>query len=331
MKGLTRREALAGATALGAVAVAGCVSSNDDDNTENPESDESQDNGGTTQENGEDNQGPEKTELELVGTALAATDGSCGSGDQVEASVTDGDITLSGKVPVSNPCHEAVLGDGTLEDGSLSITVGVESTSGDTETCALCLGVVDYEATLELSEELTDLSPLASLTVEHGGRSGETHTIEEAGVVSGRLSHRDSGSRDEESQDNGDGATGDDVTRAAVLADSIVTTDRGCTGNIPPSGEPERVAADEETTVTQQDNTVTVQGSLTASTPCHAAALERVSYDSGVLSLSVLAESNLDPNEMCVECLAELEYEATVEMADDVTVEDVSVTHIQAG
>jgi hypothetical protein len=312
MRELTRREALAGATALGAVAVAGCVSNSDDD--EDPASNDPETS--TSQDNGEDAGEEQETPLELLGTELTANDGSCGSGDQVEATVTDGDVTLSGKIPASNPCHEAVLRDGTMEDGSLSMTVEVESTSGEGESCAQCLGVVDYEATLEFSEDLTDLSALSSLTVEHGGRSGETHTIEEAGVVSGRVSLGEDGSRD--------GATGE-----AVLADSIVTTERGCTGNIPPSGELERESADEETSVSQSDNTVTVQGSLTASTPCHEANLERVSYDGGVLSLAVGTESNLDSDEMCVECLAELEYEATVEVADGVAVEDVSVAHIQ--
>ena len=319
MRTLTRREALAGATGLGAVAIAGCVSSNDDNEDDggdaansDPQSENDQENGGESRDNGD---GPE-TELELVGIELTETSGSCGSGDQVEASAVDGDITLSGKLPASNPCHEAVVRDGTMEDGSLSMTVAVESTSGENETCASCLGVVDYEATLEFSEELTDLSALSSLTVEHGGRSGVTHTIEEAGVVSGAGSRGDSGS-------------GDDAMEAAVLASSIVTTNRGCTGEIPPSDSPERIDADGETEFSQSDDTVTVDGSLVASTPCHEAYIDSVGYDSGTLSLTVGVESNTDPDELCVECLAEIEYEATVDVAEDVTVRSVSVDHIQ--
>ena len=315
MQKLTRREALAGATGLGAVAIAGCVSSNDDNEDNGGDaanSDPESENGGESRDNGDG----QETELELVGMELTETSGSCGSGDQVEASAVDGDITLSGKLPASNPCHEAVVRDGTMEDGSVSMTVAVESTSGENETCASCLGVVDYEATLEFSEELTDLSALSSLTVEHGGRGGATHTIEKTGVVSG------AGSR-------GDGDSGDDATEAVVLANSIVTTNRECTGEIPPTGSPERVDADRETEFSQSDDTVTVDGSLVASTPCHEAYIDSVGYDSGTLSLTVGVESNTDPDELCVECLAEIEYEATVEVAEDVTVQSVSVSHIQ--
>jgi len=328
MRELTRREALAGATTLGAVAVAGCVSSGGDDDTGNTDetgADDSQDSGDIgedndepEQDNGEESQEPQESPLELVGTEVTATNGSCGSGDQVEASVTDGDVTLSGKIPASNPCHAAVIEDQSMEDGSVSMTVGLESASGDTEVCPSCLGVIDYEAVLEFSEDLSDLSALDSLTVEHGGRSEETHTIEEAGVVSGRRSR------------GGDGS-GDDAVDRAVLADSIATTDRGCTSNLPPSDEPERAEADDETEVTQEDNTVTVQGSVAARTPCHEAVLDQVSYDSGVLSLTVATESNLETGEVCMECLAEIKYEATVDVAEDVTVEEVSVTHIQPG
>ena len=317
MQKLTRRDALAGATGLGAVAIAGCVSGSDDNEggdaaNSDPDPENDQENGGESRDNGDE----QETELALVGMELTETSGSCGSGDQVEASVVDGDIILSGKLPASNPCHEAVVSNGTMEDRSLSMTVGVESTSGEDETCASCLGVVDYEATLEFSEELTDLSMLSALTVEHGGRSGETHTIEEAGVVSG------AGSR-------GDGSSGDNGMETPVLANAIVTTNRGCTGEVPPSGSPERVGADEETEFSQSENTVTVEGSLVASTPCHEAYIDRVGYDSGTLSLTVGVESNTDPDELCVECLAEIEYEATVDVAEDVTVQSVSVSHIQ--
>jgi hypothetical protein len=205
--------------------------------------------------------------------------------------------------------------EGTLEDGSLSVTVAAESTSGD-DLCASCLGVVDYEGRLEFSQELTDLSGLTNITVEHGGRSGETHTIEQIGVMSGDVSGTEDGS-------------GDDATETAVLADSIVTTERGCTSDVPPSGGPERAEADEEREFSQSNNTITIQGSVTAPTPCHEAYIDSVSYENGVLSVTVGAESNLDPDQVCVECLAELEYEAAVEVDDDITVDAVSVSHIQ--
>jgi hypothetical protein len=83
---LTRREALSGATGLGAVAIAGCVSNNDDPDAANsdPDSENGQDNGNDTdaansdpdsesengQDNGaesQDNSDDQGTELELTG------------------------------------------------------------------------------------------------------------------------------------------------------------------------------------------------------------------------------------------------------------------------
>jgi hypothetical protein len=324
MRDLSRRDVLAGATALGAVALAGCVAENDDDetddpdNTSDPDNAESSDNGDDT---GSEPESASEPELELLETELTTASADCGSGDLVEATVTDGDLTLEGKLPASNPCHEAALDRATLEDGALSVAVRAAETTGEDETCMSCLGVVEYEGTLSFSADLTDLSTFESVTVEHGGTSGETHTIEEAGVVNGQVSR--SGDRSEGESDGG-------RVENTVLADSVVTTDRSCTGNIPPSGDPERVEASDRTEFTQTGSTVTVQGSLTASTPCHEAYVESVNYNDGELSLVVGAESNLDPGELCTECLADIQYEATVELAEGVSVDGVSVTHIEA-
>lgn len=307
MEELTRRDALAGATALGAVAVAGCVAS--DDSTDEPEN----------QTGPESNAAPDSADssgssLELRETSIETTETNCGSGDMVEASVTDGDLLLSGKLPVGNPCHEALLDVVTLESGVLSVSVRAESSS---EACTSCTGVVDYEGTLTFSQELSDLSAFDSVTVDHGGTSGETHVVEEAGVVSGQVSRGGAESSGEDPQ-------------STVLADSVVTTSRDCTGNIPPSSDPERVGADEETEFSRSDGTVTVEGAVTASTPCHEAYIENVDYTDGQVSLVVGVRSNLDEDELCTECLAEIRYRATVEIAEAATVSDVSVTHIEA-
>jgi hypothetical protein len=320
MRELTRRDALASATALGAVVVAGCVADNDGDEDDNgADNPDSEPNASSDPDTGGDNGSEQDSppELELLDTELTTADTTCGSGDMVEASTTDGDLTLEGKVPSSNPCYDAVLDGATLENDTLSVTVRLEEAT-DGGTCAQCLGVVDYEGTFSFSEDLTDLSRLESVTVDHGGRSGETHTVREAGVVSGQVSR-------------GDDTSSDDGPESAVLANSIETVDRGCTSGGAPGDSPERVDADDETEYSQSGSTVTVQGSVTAATPCHEAYVESVSYDSGQLSLVVGAESNLAPDEYCTECLAEIQYEATVEVAETADVADVSVAHINAG
>lgn len=335
MKEISRRDALAGATALGAVALAGCVANNsDDDENENPEStedpdpadntnntDSSDDPDSSTETTGDsEDDGEQETagSLELLETGLTTTNAACGSGDLVEADTSDGAVTLEGKIPSSDPCHEAVLEDARLEDGALSVVVGVESTDSG---CAQCLGVVEYEGTLSFSQDLSDLSMFESFNVEHRGSSGETHVIEEAGVVTGRVSRQG---------DQSGGGSGGGRTRNAVLANSIETISRDCSGGVPSRNSPERVEADEETEFSQSGSTVTVEGSVGASTPCHEAFVESVSYNSGVLSVVVGAESNLGQEEFCTECVAEIEYEAAVEVAEDIAVDDVSVTHIEA-
>jgi len=313
MRELTRRDALAGATALGAVVIAGCVAEDDDGDPNETNSDPDDDNGDTGQD-------PDSA-LELVGSDITTTAADCGTGDTVEASVTDGDITLTGAVPASNPCHAAVLDETALEDSALSVVVGVEETTEEGESCASCTGVVDYEATLEFSEDLEDLSPFESFTVEHGGTSGEVHTIDEVDTAVGETGSGPEGDSDDETGDEAD-----DSSQGGVADHSIATTGAECT-NETPGDDIERIDAGEETEFTQTDNTVTVSGSLLAPNPCHEAYLEGVSYDDGVLSLVVGTE--WEGGEYCQECIGDIHYEATVSLDDGTVVDDVSVTHIQ--
>lgn len=300
MRELTRRDVLAGATALGAVAVAGCVA--DDDDSEDDDDPDT-----------EDGDAGDELDLELVDTGITTLSAECGDGDLVEATVEGSSLVLDGTVPSADPCHEAVLDGATLTDGDLAVEVGLEEDLADDESCAQCTGVVEYEATLELSEEISDLSVFGSVTVEHGGQSGETHRIEGAGTVAGTADRLD-----------GTSDTG------GIITHSIVTTDTGCTGGTG-GDSPERVDASEETATTQREDTVTVEGAVVASNPCHEAVVESVSYDDGTVSLVVDTQSTLEADEFCTECLGEIEYEATVELTEDADVDDISVTHIEAG
>lgn len=303
MKELTRRDALVGATALGAVALAGCVA--DDDEPEE------------TGENGTDN-GAADSELELIDTGITTVAADCGDGDLVEATVDGSSVVLEGTVPAANPCHEAALDGASLEDGELSVEVGVESDPPEDGPCAQCTGVVDYEATLELSEEIEDLSVFGSLTVEHGGRSGETHTIETAGVAAG------GGSRATDQEADGDDRAAE--REDAVLSHGIETVETGCTNGTGAGDREGRVDASDETAFTQSGETVTVDGSIGAPTPCYEAVIEEVSYEDGVLSL-VVSVQPVDEDQLCTDCIADVDYEATVELTEGTTVDDVSVTH----
>lgn len=316
MRDLTRRDVLAGTTALGAVALAGCVASDSDDGDDGgngnsePESEDETDPGTENRTEDESDNTDETDEtLELVETSFISGAVEQTSNDRAEATIADGAVTVTGAVPVSTPCHEAVLSDASLEGGRLSVTVDVEDTN-EGQTCTQVISSVEYEATLTFSQALADLSPFSSVTVEHGGQSGTVHTISETGVVAG------------DGQGGRPGGSGDGEARATVLGHSITTVETSCTSG---AGEERQVVTD--TDFSRSDGVVTVSESLTASTPCHEAYIERVGYDDGTLSLTVGVEDTLEEGQYCTQCIAEIQYEASVEVAAEASVGTVSVTH----
>jgi hypothetical protein len=316
MRELTRRDALAGATVLGVVALAGCVSENNGgDNPENRSESsgaDDTDNGNAEPESGNN----EEQSLELLDTSFSSAEAEQGRGDTVTADVADGDVIVTGTVPTATPHYEAVLSDATLEGRDLRLVVGAERTLEEGQVGTQPLGVVDYELTLDFSVEMDDLSMFDSFRVEHGGRSQQTHIVKTAGVATGAVAGR------------GDGRSSNMAEQGTVLASSIVTTNRGCTGGTG-GNISDRVDASDEAELSQDGDTAIVQGAVSARTPCHEAFLESVGYGAGTLQVVVGAESNLDRNEYCTECIADIEYEVTVELAEGTDVSNLSVTHIQ--
>jgi len=334
MRELTRRDMLAGATALGAVALAGCVSENNgDDSPENqsenggaddpdngeaePESTDNKDD--TESENTEDGETSDRS-LELLDSSFSSAEGEQGRGDMVTADIADGDVVVTGTLPTPTPHYEAVLSEATLEGRDLRLVVDAERTMEEGQAGTQPLGVVDYEVTLAFSVDVDDLSVFDSFRVEHGGRSQETHTVETAGVATGAVAGR--------GEDEDNGGSGDPAEQGTVLASSIVTTNRDCTGGTG-TNSPDRVDASDEAELSQNGDTATVQGAVSATTPCHEAFLESVGYGAGTLQVVVGAESNLGPDEFCTQCIADIEYEVTVELAEGTAVSNLSVRPIR--
>ena len=167
MRELTRRDALSGVAALGVVALAGCVSEEE----ENGEDDE---NGGD-EESGDDD-GSEGADGGNEGAAiLDTTYDTVGvderSDDYDWAIITreDSAVTIEGMIPASDPHHEAVV-ESEFEDGTLSVVVDVESTLDDDEAGTLPLGEIEYEARIDLG---VSIDTVERVEVEHVG--GETH------------------------------------------------------------------------------------------------------------------------------------------------------------
>ena len=335
MREFTRRDALAGATALGAVALAGCVSENNgDDDPENQSENggaDDPDNGEAESESTDNNDDAESGDaedgetsdrsLELLDTSFSSAEAEQGRGDMVTADIADGDVVVTGTLPTPTPHYEAVLSEATLEGRDLRLVVDAERTLEEGQAGTQPLGVVDYDLTLSFSVEVDDLSVFDSFSVEHGGRSQETHTVEAAGVATGAVAGR--------GEDEGNGQSGDAAEQGTVLASSIVTTNRDCTGRTG-ANSPDRVDASDEAELSRNGDTATVRGAVSATTPCHDAFLESVGYGAGTLRVVVGAESNLGPREFCTECIADIEYEVTVELAEGTDVSNLSVTHIQS-
>ena len=141
----SRRHVLAGWVGLGGLALAGCL-----------------DRIGS----GSESELLEASSIETVGTECAGADAETASADRAGET-----LSLSGVLPASNPCHEAVLVDVSLGDGTLSVRVDVESTLEEGGVCVECVGAVTYEATVDLPADAT----VRRVVVDH--ETGETIEI----------------------------------------------------------------------------------------------------------------------------------------------------------
>lgn len=111
----------------------------------------------------------------LIETAIETVDTGCKRSDDDEGIevVFDGEaITIKGARPASDPCHQAILEEASVTDDRLSITVGVESVLEEGETCAQCIGVIEYEIIVDMK----GADMITAITVEHSGAG--THAVE---------------------------------------------------------------------------------------------------------------------------------------------------------
>ena len=291
MRELTRRDALASATALGTVAFAGCVADNDDDD----------DDSGTDNSTGSSGDGGET--LELTDSNIETTETDCGHSDTVSVSVTDGDLVLTGVCPSSTPCYEAVLEDATLDDDVVSLAVDIEPDPPDGE-CVECTGEVSYEATLLFSESIEDPSVFEAVTVDH--ESGDEHTVVEDGsVVAGG----------DDADDSGGSSDGKSDTDDAIVEYSISSEALSGTGDV------------DEWEVDETDETVIIEGTFSTNTPCHEAVINGVDIVEEVLTVDIGARSTTAGDEVCIQPKGEVSYTAEITLATGITLEDVEVTH----
>jgi len=101
--------------------------------------------------------------------SLETVNTDCGTDNTAAVSFTEGGASVTGTIPVSDPCHEAVFADVSLSDGALTVTMAAEE--ADADACQQCLGVVEYSAGFE-----TENGVPSSVTVRHDAQ-GETTTV----------------------------------------------------------------------------------------------------------------------------------------------------------
>lgn len=94
----------------------------------------------------------------------------------------------------------------------------------------------------------------------------------------------------------------------------------------------ERVGSDcagtshDEARVFLADDTYVVQGTIISPTPCYEPVIDSQRFEDGTLSLTV--DVTAEDDDICVECVGEILYDATVSGPDPSEVTRVSVTHV---
>lgn len=170
MRELTRRDALSGVAALGAVTLAGCVNEEEENGEGNGANGTAAGNGDSNGDdgNGDGGNGGEATAATILESS-SETIGADERSDEYDWATIERQeqtVLIHGVIPASTPCHRAVV-ESTVEDGELSVAVSLESTLDDDEACTQVLAEIEYEASIELDGDVQRVE------VAHEG--GETH------------------------------------------------------------------------------------------------------------------------------------------------------------
>lgn len=188
-----KRRTLLGA--LGATALAGCLSDSSPPGSDDDGVDGSTDGDGDGETNGSDDgmdddvddgtdddaddgnddaddgadddefgDPPEEPTIETTGS-------DCGDpyDDFIDVTVVDGMFVVEGVTPAPNPCHEAVLEAVDDENGQYSLIVDVRSTLEEGEACVQCHGAITYEVLAPVD----DPDEIERVVVDHV--QGERH------------------------------------------------------------------------------------------------------------------------------------------------------------
>lgn len=147
----------------------------DRNETEGSENDTAEEN--DTEDDGDDGSGEEAGEdggsgAQISDEEITTRNADCGEGNEASIAFADGAVEIEGSLMASDPCHEAVLADVSVEDDELELTVGTEQV--DEGMCAQCIARVDYEATVRFESESPSIA-----AVRHEGDEGTEEVARE--------------------------------------------------------------------------------------------------------------------------------------------------------
>lgn len=299
MTELSRRDVLGATAAVGATGLAGCLGAlvEDDsdpaDGTGDTGGDDNDAEGGRGDGNGGDSHDSSDVELPagVAAVSVETTAADCGG---PEDDYIDADVD-----------EDVVRVVGTLPAPNPcheAILAGIDLDDGELSL------VIDVEDTTEADEECAQC---------HGAVDYETVVELENGttVETVDVRHETGG---------GHAAAWDSASGTAVDLQageySIETRQTGCQSS-------DLGVAD----ASIDDDVVTVDGVIEASNPCHEATLEGVTIENQQLSLRIDVASTLAEGEVCQQCLGQVAYRATVEVAEASQLEDVTVDHATDG
>ena len=160
---MRRRALLANATALGTVAVAGCLGdlTGDETTTEEMMTEATTTTAETT-----------TPSLEVTDRSVETTATACGGENAGSIEFADDGATLEGSVQANTPCHEATFVGVRVLGDVLEVTVGTTPT--DAESCQECIGHVEYTANME-----TNVDPHSVVLVHEYTPEGEDEPVNE--------------------------------------------------------------------------------------------------------------------------------------------------------
>jgi hypothetical protein len=141
-----------------------------------------------------------------------------------------------------------------------------------------------------------------------GGEDTSTPTDESSG------SDGDDGGSDDDGSGSDGTTDGDDSSNSDVSDDGGSSSPSVQSRNITTTGSGCGSTTEATVTFDGGSSTVSVDGSIMASDPCHVATVERAAVADGTLTVVVGVEA--DDSGACQQCLGQVQYEARVAFAD---------------